>query len=207
MPNLIAIFVFFALGYLFAKFAKNISVLKALLVLIVGYFIASILSALLGVFSLAFAIGFISNQSLFFYRLLLWAESLSEIWYSLQHRHAFEEIRSRESELEAEIDRLREELRRKSQGEKPRAKSSAGQKSSSQNAGSNYKPKGHKNQADTDHCLKILELKTGEEYTQKDIKKAYRRLAMKLHPDMPTGSHEAFVELGVAMEYLIFCLK
>ena len=203
MPNLIAIFVFFVLGFLFSKFAKNIGVLKALFVVIVGYFIASILSALLGVFSLAFAIGFLSNQSLFFYRLLIWAEDLSEIWYSLKYQHAFEEIRSHESELEAEINRLKEELRRKGRSEKPRAKSSTGQKSSGQSSGGSYKPKGSKNQTDIDRCLKILELETGKDYTQKDIKKAYRRLAMIHHPDMPTGSHEAFVQLGVAMEYLM----
>lgn len=203
IPNLIAIFVFFVLGFLFSKFAKNIGVLKALFVVIAGYFIASILSALLGVFSLAFAIGFLSNQSLFFYRLLIWAEDLSEIWYSLKHQHAFEEIRSRESELEAEINALKEELKRKAQGEKPRAKPSAGQKSSGQSSGSSYKPKGNKNQADIDRCLKILELETGKDYTQKEIKKAYRRLAMIHHPDMPDGSHEAFVQLGMAMEYLL----
>jgi DnaJ-domain-containing protein 1 len=203
MPNLLAIFVFFVLGFLFSKFAKNIGVLKALFVVIAGYFIASILSALLGVFSLAFAIGFLSNQSLFFYRLLIWAEDLSEIWYSLKHQHAFEEIRSRESELEAEINALREELKRKARGEKPRTKPSAGQKSSGQGSSSSYQPKGHKNQADIDRCLKILELETGKDYSQKEIKKAYRRLAMIHHPDMPTGSHEAFVQLGVAMEYLV----
>lgn len=203
MPSLIAIFAFFALGFLFSKFAKNIGVLKALFLVVLGYFMASILSALLGVFSLAFVLGFLSNQSLFFYRLLIWAEDLSEIWYSLKHQHAFEEIRSRESELEAEIQRLREELERKAQGEKPRGKASSGQKSSGQGSGGAYKPKGHKNQDDMDRCLKILELETGVDYTQKEIKKAYRRLAMIHHPDMPTGSHEAFVQLGMAMEYLV----
>lgn len=203
MPNLLAIFVFFVLGFMFSKFAKNIGVLKALFVVIAGYFIASILSALLGVFSLAFAIGFLSNQSLFFFRLLIWAENLSEIWYSLKHQHAFEEIRSRESELEAEIERLKEELKHKAQGAKPRAKPSEKQNPSGQSSGSSYKPKGNKNQADIDRCLKILELETDKVYTQKDIKKAYRRLAMIHHPDMPTGSHDAFVQLGTAMDYLV----
>lgn len=203
MPNLAAIFVFFALGYVFAKFAKNIGVLKALVLVVVGYFIASILSALLGVFSLAFVAGFLSNQSLFFYRLLIWAEDLSEILYSLKHQHAFEEIRSRESELEAEIERLKEELKTAGRGTKPKAKPSARQKFSGQSSGGSYKPQAHKNQADIDRCLKTLKLETGKDYTQKEIKKAYRRLAMIHHPDMPTGSHEAFVQLGVAMEYLV----
>lgn len=197
-----AIFVFFALGFVFAKFAKNMGMLKALLLLFVGYFIASVLSALLGVFSLAFAVGFLSNQSLFFYRLLIWAEDLSEIWYSLKHQHAFEEIRSRESELEAEIDALKEELKRTSRGAKPKAKPSAQQKSSGQSSGSSYKLQDNKNQADIDRCLKTLELETGKDYTQKEIKKAYRRLAMIYHPDMPTGSHDVFVQLGTAMDYL-----
>ncbi len=170
MPNLIAIFVFFVLGFLFSKFAKNIGVLKALLVVIVGYFIASILSALLGVFSLAFAIGFLSNQSLFFYRLLIWAEDLSEIWYSLKHQHAFEEIRSRESELEAEINALREELKRKARGENPRAKSSAKQKPNDQGSGGSYKPKGSKNQTDIDRCQKILELRGGRRISDQRLR-------------------------------------
>jgi len=140
---------------------------------------------------------------LFFYRLLIWAEDLSEIWYSLKHQHAFEEIRSRESKLEAEINALKEELKRKAQGENPRAKPSAGRKSRGQGTGGSYKPKGNKNQVDIARCLKILELETGKDYTQKEIKKAYRRLAMVHHPDMPTGNHEDFVQLGMAMEYLM----
>lgn len=100
--------------------------LKALVLVVAGYFVTIILSALLGVFSLAFVAGFLSNQSLFFYRLLIWAGNVSEIWYSLKHRHAFKEIRSRESELEAEIARLKEELKHAGQRpNRPRGKNLA----------------------------------------------------------------------------------
>lgn len=102
MPNIIGLFIFFTAGYLFARFAKNVGVIKALFLLIVGYFIASVLSSLLGVYTLVFALGFISNQGVVLYRVFLWAEDLSEIYYSFKHRRAFEEIRSREDELAAE---------------------------------------------------------------------------------------------------------
>ncbi len=209
MSNLIIIFAFFAMGYGVSKFAKNIGVLKALVLLIVGYFIASILSSLLGVFTLAFILGFLSNQSMFLYRVMMWAESLSEIYYSLQHKGIFEDIQSRERELEEEIARLREELRRQQQQktrEKPSSKTN-NQRSQSRSSGAgSEKAKAQQKQSQTsqmDRYLKVLGLEAGQSYTEKEIRKAYRRMAMKLHPDMPNGNQAAFVELGEALEYLL----
>uniref|UniRef100_A0A6C0I8B2 J domain-containing protein n=1 Tax=viral metagenome TaxID=1070528 RepID=A0A6C0I8B2_9ZZZZ len=47
---------------------------------------------------------------------------------------------------------------------------------------------------------KILEL--GETYTDDDLKKNYKRLAMKYHPDRTTGSHDQFIKVQSAYEIL-----
>ncbi len=70
--------------------------------------------------------------------------------------------------------------------------------------GDAWKPGPGKSQADIDRCLRILELEPGKTYTKKEIKKAYRRLAMIHHPDLPMGSHDdAFVRLDMASDYLM----
>ena len=67
VPNLIGIFAFFIAGYYFAKSAKQLNLIKAFFVLILGYFISNILSALLGVYTLAFILGFLSNTGYFIF--------------------------------------------------------------------------------------------------------------------------------------------
>lgn len=49
--------------------------------------------------------------------------------------------------------------------------------------------------------LQVLGLEAGREYTQAEIKKAYRKAAMKTHPDTG-GSDEAFIVVQRAYEFL-----
>ncbi|MBL4745900.1 MAG: DnaJ domain-containing protein [Flavobacteriaceae bacterium] len=42
-----------------------------------------------------------------------------------------------------------------------------------------------------------------EKLSTKKIKSAYRKLAMKYHPDLPTGDHQKFVRINLAKEYLL----
>ncbi|UWR28311.1 DnaJ domain-containing protein (plasmid) [Sulfitobacter sp. S223] len=205
-PNIISLAVFFAAGYYFAATTKRIGPLKMIFVLFLAYLLSTLLSGLLGVYTLAVVLGFLSNQSVFLTRVLLWVESLTEFLFVMRHRAAYEDIRREES---AGQDHGSQETprpprnktqadRREQTGDKSQSESRE-QKSES----SNWKPGRRKSQADIDHCLRILELEMGKAYTQKDIKKAYRRLAMVHHPDLPTGNQDAFVNIGMAKDYLM----
>jgi len=207
-PNLISLAVFFAAGYYFAATTKRIGPLKMILVLFLAYPLSTLLSGLLGVYTLAVVLGFLSNQGVFLTRVLFWTESLAEILFVMRHRAVYEDIRREES---AGQDHARNDAPRPPP-KRPKAKSdNTGQKSRSNGGGSSrtrsgsdtWKPGPGKSQADIDRCLRILELELGKTYTQKEIKKAYRRLAMIHHPDLPTGSHDAFVRLGMASDYLM----
>ncbi|MBM1691591.1 DnaJ domain-containing protein [Sulfitobacter geojensis] len=205
-PTLISLAVFFAAGYYFAATTKRLNPIKAIFALLLAYIIAAVLSGLLGVYTLAVVLGFLSNQGVFLARVLFWAESLTEILFVMRHRMAYEDIRREEGESH---ERAKPEAPRPPPN-RPKTKQNAGSEQSF-GAGSkahgdrqsgDWKPGPGKSQADIDRCLRILELEAGRTHTQKEIKKAYRRLAMIHHPDLPTGSHDAFVKLGMALDYL-----
>ena len=96
-PNIISLAVFFAAGYYFAATMRRIGPLKIILVLFLAYLLSTLLSGLLGVYTLAVVLGFLSNQGVFLTRVLLWAESLAEILFVMRHRAAYEDIRREES--------------------------------------------------------------------------------------------------------------
>lgn len=198
-PNLISLAAFFAAGYYFAATTKRIGPLKMILVLFLAYLLSTLLSGLLGVYTLAVVLGFLSNQGVFLTRVLLWAESLAEILFVMRHRAAYEDIRREES---AGQDHARNDAPRPPpKGPKP--KGSGESRGTRRIGGDTWKPGPGKSQADIDRCLRILELEPGKTYTKKDIKKAYRRLAMIHHPDLPTGSNDAFVRLSMASDYMM----
>ena len=209
-PNIISLAVFFAAGYYFAATTKRIGPLKMILVLFLAYLLSTLLSGLLGVYTLAVVLGFLSNQGVFLTRVLFWAESLAEILFVIRHRAAYEDIRREENagQSHARNDAPRPPPKQP----KAKAADDTGEKSRSGSRGSSgarstssdtWKPGPGKSQADIDRCLRIFELEPGKTYTQKEIKKAYRRLAMVHHPDLATGSHDAFVRLGMASDYLM----
>ena len=86
----------------------------------------------------------------------------------------------------------------------PRGTSSAGsnekrqQEQEERNAGSHRPPPQN---GVRDRHLQVLGLEPGREYTQVEIKKAYRRAAMEAHPDTG-GSDEAFIAVQQAFEWL-----
>ena len=205
-PTLMSLAAFFAAGYYFAATTKRMGPLKIILVLFLAYILSTVLSGLLGVYTLAVVIGFLSNQGVFLARMLFWAESLAEILFVMRHRMAYEGIRQEETSRDQGA--RKEAPRPPPKSSKPKVDKSTGQKSGSNGTAgrdtrskTDWKPGTGKSQADMDRCLRILELEVGKTYTQKEIKKAYRRLAM-IH-DLPTGDHDAFVKLGIAMEYLV----
>jgi len=177
MPNLIIIFGFFIAGYYFAKTTKQLSLIKAFFVLILGYWISNILSALLGVFTLAFILGFLSNTGYFILRTVLWVDNLKELWFFLQHRIVAEDIYQSE--------------------EAPNNDTNSNQDNTEEKFEESFSSKSHK-KPETD------DWKPSDIYSPDDyIKKAYRRMAMKYHPDIRgTGDQEKFVLGTEAYEYL-----
>lgn len=134
---------------------------------------------------------------------MLWAESLGEILFVMRHSAAYEDIR-REEDSRAKSDPKSDEASFSPRQQKAKSSGKSNQQSTSQKqSSSDWKPGPGKSQADIDRCLRILELEPDRDYTQKEIKKAYRRLAMIHHPDLPTGDHQAFVRLGIASDYLM----
>lgn len=205
-PTLISLAAFFAAGYYFASTTKRLNPIKAIFALLLAYIIATVLSGLLGVYTLAVVLGFLSNQGVFLTRVLFWAENLTEILFVMRHRMAYEDIRREEGESNESA----KPKAPRPPPNRPKAKQDAGGEQSSgaeskargDTQSSSWKPGRGKSQTDIEKCLRILELEAGKTYTLKQIKKAYRRLAMIHHPDLPTGSHDAFVKLGMALDYL-----
>lgn len=198
-PSIISLAVFFAAGYYFAATTKRIGPIRMILVLFLAYLLSTLLSGLLGVYTLAVVLGFLSNQGVFLTRVLLWAESLAEILFVMRYRAAYEDIRREES---AGQGHARNDAPRPPP-KQPKAKTDGENRGWRRIGGNAWKPGPGKSEADIERCLRILELEPGKTYTQKEIKKAYRRLAMIHHPDLPTGSHEAFIRLGMASDYLM----
>ena len=204
-PNIISLAVFFAAGYYFAATAKRIGPLKMIFVLFLTYLLSTLLSGLLGVYTLAVVLGFLSNQGVFLTRVLLWAESLTEILFVMRHNAAYEDIR-REERAKQNQDTQgapHPTPNRSKAGGSGRSGGESQSDRAGQKSDSSWKPGCGKSQADIDRCLRILQLEAGKTYTQKDIKKAYRRLAMVHHPDLPTGNQDAFVKIGMAKDYLM----
>jgi len=207
-PTLISLAAFFAAGYYFATTTKRMGPLKVVVVLLLAYILSTVLSGLLGVYTLAVVIGFLSNQGVFLARVLFWAESLAEILFVMRHRMAFEDIRQEESSRNhrASEDSPRPPLNRSKPNKEEKTKQQSGSGSGAKSdtrSKTDWKPGRGKNQSDIDQCLRILEIDGSKVYTQRKIKKAYRRLAMIHHPDLPTGNHDAFVKLGMAMDYMM----
>lgn len=106
-----------------------------------------------------------------------------------QERQRYEEARK-----QAEYERQRYEQERRNNSSSSNNGGNQQQYSSSSNSGSYSK---------RDECLKILGLDPARQWTEKEIKKAYKRMAMKHHPDRG-GSQEMFVKVREAYEYLVF---
>ena len=89
------------------------------------------------------------------------------------------------------------------QNEKSRAKRKAGNESQRKRTGQQQKHTQQPPAQNTtrDKHLQTLGLKPGREYTAAEIKKAYRRMAKKTHPDVG-GSQSEFVAMVSAWEWL-----
>lgn len=171
----------------------------------------------------SFLIGYFLPYS---YLLRPLSEGLSDLINNIRYRDAYEDIRRREEEIE--------ELRKKYEKDQSRSKANDERKEHArqkrqreyegfrqrQDSGNDEK-ESQSGQSDTqeftrspdsrrNHYLRVLGLDPDREYSQTDIKKAFRRMAAKYHPDKHQGKPDAvmremearFREVVEAFEWL-----
>lgn len=156
------------------------------------------------------------------------SDALSNLINSVRYRDAYEEIKRKEEEVENlrrmyerqrsqsnyEQERARQERRRQSENfrQQNQKQSSSGNDKKSQSSGSSSssKPKGSTANPTKRKHLQTLGLDPDKEYSFAEIKKAYRRMGSKWHPDkfatkadtVIDEAKERFQEIGGAFEWL-----
>lgn len=217
--NIIGLVLFFGLGYVFGKLTRRVGIIKGFFAVIFGLYFYSALKDTYGVVILAFLLGVIANHSYLYIELFRWAQSIGDVFFALRHRRAYEEMRRREADFDAQVRKARAEAyssARKggetSQQKRWRADSSPSGGSNSSGGSRTY---GHANQSrasprsnssNTHNGLKSEYLRTlgldplGE-FTVEELKKAYRQQAKRVHPDAG-GTPQAFRDLTSRYEWL-----
>ncbi len=221
--------ILFFMGRIFGKLTKHIRLWK---ILLLGYFSLFLFPAVRDAgpyIGGIFIAGILSNHVGTFFSVLSWAGNLGDVFFAFRYRSAYEDIRRREQELEQRERRLREaELRQayqqQEQGQQARAgwqqearefRQKPEEKAQGRSSGSrqNESSQGQKQRTKTSYPpppqsdvrtrhLKTLGLKPGRDYSPDEIKKAYRRKVMKVHPDAG-GSQVAFIAVQNAYEWLL----
>lgn len=213
----------FALGWLFGKLTRQIGIIKGIFLAIFGSVAFVFLSHASGVVVFAFMAGVLANHGPLLMRVVYWAQDIADIFYALQYRQAFEDIRAQEARMEEEMrraradayarahargdsaaqDRWRQASGRRSAGEKEKQDSGAKEqrRSSAQGSAAGAAPKKPKYDPARDRNLTLLGLEPGREHSPEDIKKAFRKRAKKTHPDVG-GDGEEFKAIKAALDDL-----
>lgn len=221
--------ILFFVGRIFGKLTKNIRLWKILLLGYFALFLYAPVRDAGPILGGIFIVGMLSNHTSTFFSVLSWAGNLGDALFAFRYHSAYEDIRSREQELEERERRLREaELRQayqqQEQGQRARTgwqqeakgfrqkpedktqsrSSGSRQSSSSQRQGQKQRSKTSytpppQNDVRSRH-LETLGLKPGRDYSPDEIKKAYRRKVMKVHPDAG-GSQVDFIAVQNAYEW------
>jgi len=225
--------ILFFVGRIFGKLTKNIRLWKILVLGYFTLFLYVPVRDAGPILGGIFIAGMLSNHVSAFFSVLTWAGNLGDVLFAFRYRSAYEDIRRREQELEERERRLREaELRQayqqQEQGQRARAgwqqeakgfRQKPKEKTQSRSSGSkqsgNSHNQGQRERTKTSYSpppqndvrarhLETLGLKLGRDYSPDEIKKAYRRKVMKVHPDAG-GSQVEFIAVQNAYEYLVKC--
>lgn len=222
--------ILFFVGRIFGKLTKNIRLWKILVLGYFALFLYAPVRDAGPILGGIFIAGMLSNHISTFFSVLRWAGNLGDVLFAFRYRSAYEDIRRREQELEERERRLREaELRQayqqQEQGQRARAgwqqeakgfrqkpedKTQSRSSGSRKSGGSQRQEK--KQRSKTSYTpppqsdvrarhLETLGLKSGRDYSPDEIKKAYRRKVMKVHPDAG-GSQVEFIAVQNAYEWL-----
>ncbi|MFV0643163.1 MAG: hypothetical protein ACK5NN_01475, partial [Sphingomonadaceae bacterium] len=223
--------ILFFMGRLFGKLTKNIRLWKLLLLGYFALFIYAPVRDAGPILGGIFIAGMLSNHVGRFVSALSWAGNLGDALFAFRYRSAYEDIRRREREIEERERRLREAEQRQAyqqqehghhartgwQQEAKGFRQKAGQQKSGTSSGARQQDaaggKSRDQQRQThsystppqndtrNKHLKTLGLKPGRNYSPDEIKRAYHRKAMKVHPDAG-GSQAELIEVISAWEWL-----
>lgn len=216
--------VLFFVGRIFGKLTKNIRLWKILVLGYIALFLYAPVRDAGPILGGIFIAGMLSNHVSTLFSVLRWAGNLGDVLFAFRYRSAYEDIRRREQELEERECSLREaELRQayqqqeqgqqaragwqqKARGfrQKPEDKMQSGSSGSRQSGSSQRQKPGYTPPPQSDvraGHLETLGLKPGRNYSPDEIKKAYRRKVMKVHPDAG-GSQVEFIAMQNAYEWL-----
>lgn len=221
--------ILFFVGRIFGKLTKNIRLWKILVLGYFALFLYAPVRDAGPILGGIFIAGMLSNHVSTFFAVLSWAGNLRDVLFAFRYRSAYEDIKRREQELEERERRLREaELRQayqQEQGQRARAgwqqeakgfRQKPEDKTQSRSSGSRQsgssQGQGQKQRSKTSYTpppqsdvrarhLETLGLKPGRDYSPDEIKKAYRRKVMKVHPDAG-GSQAEFIAVQNAYEWL-----
>lgn len=216
----------FFLGKLVGSLTKRLNIWKLLLLAYLGVFLFEPLRASGPIIGGLFLLGFFSRHLGTVWGVLSWAGSIGDAYRALKYRSVYDDVRRREEELEERERKLREaELRQayqqQEQGQQARSgwqqkakgfrqkpeEKTRGQSSKNRQSG-NSKSQDHKQRSRgrypptsqsslRDKHLRTLGLEPGRDYSPDELKKAFRRCAMRTHPDAG-GSNAAFVVIQEA---------
>ena len=100
---------FFALGWLFGKLTRRIGIIKGIFLAIFGSVALVFLSVAPGAIVFMFIAGVVTNHGPLLARVIYWAQDVADIFYALQYRQAFEDIRAEEARMEEELRQARAE--------------------------------------------------------------------------------------------------
>jgi len=137
---------------------------------------------------------------------MLWVDNLKEFWFFLQNRTVAEDTYKSEDASQHQKQKSSQQGTKQEKTEKKQSQQKSSSKSKPSNANAkpeidDWKPSDIYKPDDYKKCIEILGLQAP--FAQKEIKKAYRRMAMKYHPDVQeTGDQKKFVLGTAAYEYL-----
>ena len=221
--------ILFFVGRFFGKLTRRLNIWKILIIAYFAIFLFEPVRDAGPILGGIFLAGIASNHVGTFLKILWWASDLGDIIWAFRYRSAFDDLRRREQELDEREARLRDAERKQAYQQQDRQqKARAGwqedarnfrqqwneeplrqgrssqsqQKRKTRSQGQShqtYQPPPQKNHRDKH--LETLGLKAGKTYSREEIKKAYRRMAKKTHPDAG-GSAEAFMKVRGAWEGL-----
>jgi hypothetical protein len=228
-PALLALLlILYFAGKLLGKLSVRMNIWKFLLLAYFAVFLIQPLRDAGWFIGGVFLLGFFSNHIRRLPDILMWAESLGDIYRAYKYRHTYDDLRAWEKQQAEQERRAREETARQNTGTSSRQNAwrddakqhrnqdfAQGSEHDRERSGYGYSEdndygrlnRNSKSSGKRDDSairkahLQTLGLVPGQDYTLREIKKAYNRRAIETHPDQG-GSSEELRRVREAWEWL-----